>query len=47
MIFFYGGIIYGVLPGDEFVSFEGHLFGLIAGVMAANLFAKKTIRKRS
>ncbi|MFT5015233.1 MAG: membrane associated rhomboid family serine protease [Patiriisocius sp.] len=46
MIFFYGGIIYGVLPRDEFVSWEGHLFGLIAGVMAANLFAKKTTRKR-
>lgn len=46
MIFFYGGIIYGVLPRDEFVSWEGHLFGLIAGVMAANLFAKKTIKKR-
>lgn len=43
VLFYYGGIIYGVLPRDEFVSWEGHLFGLIAGVIAANLFASKSI----
>tara|TARA_R110002072_G_scaffold1598_6_gene13586 strand:- start:2232 stop:2816 length:585 start_codon:yes stop_codon:yes gene_type:complete len=47
VIFYYGGIIYGVLPQDEFVSWEGHLFGLIAGIMAANLFARKAVQKRS
>lgn len=31
----YGGIIFGVLPQGGFVSWEGHLFGLIAGVLAA------------
>lgn len=31
----YGGIIFGALPQGGFVSWEGHLFGLIAGVLAA------------
>ena len=28
----YGGLLWGVLPIRSFVSFESHLFGLIAGV---------------
>ena len=41
VLFYYGGIIYGILPRDEFVSWEGHLFGLLAGIVAASLFATK------
>ena len=33
--FFYGGIIFGVLPRDLRVSWEAHLFGLLAGILAA------------
>ena len=33
--FFYWGLIFGVLPSDDFVSWEGHLFGLIGGIMVA------------
>lgn len=33
----YGGIIFGVLPQGRFVSWEGHLFGLVAGVLAAGM----------
>lgn len=29
----YGGILWGVLPLRSYVSFEGHLFGLIAGII--------------
>ena len=32
---FYGGLIFGLLPRDGFVSWEGHLFGLIGGVLLA------------
>jgi len=32
-VFFYGGIVWGVLPTQGPVSWEGHLFGLIAGVI--------------
>lgn len=29
----YGGLIWGILPLRSYVSFESHLFGLIAGVI--------------
>lgn len=34
---FYGSIIWGVLPGQPGVSWEAHLFGAIAGAVAALL----------
>lgn len=33
--FFYGGMIWGVLPSGPFVSWESHLFGFIAGLFLA------------
>ncbi|GAA6184237.1 rhomboid family intramembrane serine protease [Aliiglaciecola sp. 2_MG-2023] len=39
--FFYGGLIFGVIPSNAFVSWESHLFGFIAGLCAAKLWAKK------
>jgi membrane associated rhomboid family serine protease len=33
----YGGIVWGVLPTRAYISWEGHLFGLCAGVLAARL----------
>ena len=32
---FYGSLIFGLLPVDGFISWEGHLFGLIGGVLLA------------
>ena len=37
VLLLYGGIIFGVLPQAGFISWEGHLFGLIAGVLAARM----------
>ena len=31
----YGGILWGILPLRSYTSFEGHLFGLIAGTAVA------------
>lgn len=45
VLFYYGGIIFGILPWDEFVSWEGHLFGLLAGIAAANLFARRSAKR--
>ena len=39
VIFFYGSLIWGVLPLQDGVSWEGHLFGFIGGAIAARLFA--------
>ena len=33
----YGGLVWGVLPTWAYISWEGHLFGLLAGVLVARL----------
>lgn len=37
VLLLYGGMIFGILPQAGFISWEGHLFGLIAGVLAARM----------
>jgi membrane associated rhomboid family serine protease len=43
----YGGLIWGVVPTDSGVSWEGHLFGTIAGVAAAGLLTDRSRRRAS
>ena len=37
VVVLYGGLLFGLLPTQSFVSWEAHLFGLMAGVLAARL----------
>ena len=37
----YGGMIFGVLPGQEGISWEGHLFGFLGGLLSARLLARR------
>lgn len=39
---FYSGMIFGILPVDSRISWEGHLFGAIAGIIVAILSLKRT-----
>ena len=38
LLFMYGGILYGVLPGQPGISWQGHLFGALGGALAAYRF---------
>ena len=41
VLLLYGGLLFGVLPTTGFISWESHLFGLIAGLLAARLTKRK------
>jgi membrane associated rhomboid family serine protease len=45
--FFYGGLIFGILPSRPFVSWESHLFGFASGLVAARLWAKQKVYTHS
>ena len=45
--FLYGGLITGVAPGQDGISWEGHLCGLIGGIIAAWLLTKDRTKARS
>jgi membrane associated rhomboid family serine protease len=37
-IILYGGMIFGIFPGQAYISWEAHLFGFIAGLLGARIF---------
>lgn len=39
---FFGGMIWGVLPRDSHISWEGHLFGLLGGFYLARVSYKRS-----
>lgn len=43
----YGGLIWGVLPGQPGISWEGHLFGFIGGIVAAKMLAEPRTSRKS
>lgn len=43
----YGSLLWGVLPSNPFVSWQAHLFGAVAGVLAAWFLASRDRKKRT
>ena len=39
--FIYGGMVWGILPNQPGVSWEGHLFGAVSGVVASIILKNK------
>jgi membrane associated rhomboid family serine protease len=46
LFFFWGGVLWGLLPGQQGISWQGHLFGALAGVLAAWLVTRADRRRR-
>lgn len=44
--FVYGGMVFGVLPMNAYVSWESHLFGLLSGIACAFVWGKLEARKK-
>lgn len=40
----YGSLIWGVLPSNPHISWQGHLFGFIGGIVAAKMISKGNSR---
>lgn len=43
ILVFYGGMLAGVLPGQPGVSWQGHLFGFISGILAARVLFTRPV----
>jgi membrane associated rhomboid family serine protease len=46
VVFLYGGIVWGIFPIKEEMSWEGHLFGVIAGILVAFNYRKEGPKRR-
>ncbi|WP_448561559.1 rhomboid family intramembrane serine protease [Trichothermofontia sp.] len=47
VILLYGGMLWGILPLSQGISWQGHLFGLIGGSLAAYQLSPRSSRRRS
>jgi membrane associated rhomboid family serine protease len=47
LLFVYGGILYGVLPGQPGISWQGHLFGAVGGAVSARWLGVRDRERRA
>ncbi|MEY9214692.1 rhomboid family intramembrane serine protease [Thermobifida halotolerans] len=46
VVLFYGGLIFGVLPQGQGISWQAHLFGFLGGLLAAYFLPRRADRRR-
>jgi membrane associated rhomboid family serine protease len=46
ILFLYGGLLWGVLPGNAGISWQAHLGGAVGGVLAAWLLHRRDVERR-
>ncbi|MXG89981.1 rhomboid family intramembrane serine protease [Nocardioides flavescens] len=46
LFFLYGGLLLGVLPGQPGISWQGHLFGALGGLLAASTLSEHAVERR-
>lgn len=46
LLFYWGSVLWGLLPGNPEISWQGHLFGALAGILAAWLAARASRGRR-
>ena len=45
VVFLYGSLVWGILPIDWSISFEGHFYGALSGVFLAYFYRKQGPQK--